>query len=153
VKKEKKKEMSEILREELKKIIALPFYVGTKYPVIWVAIARSRKPGANSSKEPEGWYRDFAKEVAFKYEASFRTVLDEEGNLVYDGFFWSADHLLPVEKGIRICVAAMQDFMAGVSAAGQIDLDQAINAARLSAALKTVAVSACAKRGDRGDNL
>jgi hypothetical protein len=153
VKKEKKKEISEILREELKKIIALPFYVGTKYPVIWVAIARSRKPGANLSKEPEGWYRDFAKIVAFKYEVSFRTVFDEEGNLVYDGFFWSADHLLPVEKGIRICVAAMKDFMTGLSAAGQIDLDQAINAARLSAALKTVAVSACAKRGDRGDNL
>jgi hypothetical protein len=155
VEENKKEEIRGILKEELKKIIASPFCIEIEYgtSVVSVAIARSRKPGANSSKEPEDWYRDFANGVAFKHEASFRTAIDEEGNLVYDGFFWSADHLMPVEKGIRICVAAMKDFMAGVSAAGQIDLDQAVNAARLSAALKAAAASVCAKRGDRGDNL
>lgn len=153
---DRKNEISETLREELKKIIASPFYIRTEYgtSAISVVIARSRKPGANSSKEPEGWYRDFANGVAFKYEASFRTAVEEDGNLVYDGFFWPADHLAPAEKGMRVCIAAIKDFMAGVSAAGQIDLDQAVNAARLSAALKAAVVSvANTRRGDRGDNL
>lgn len=148
-------EILENLRKKLEKLVASPFWVHIGYgtSVVFVAIARSRKLGANSSKQPEEWYCDFAKAIAKKYGASFDSTIEEEGNLVYDSFSWDIQKLGP-EKLIEVGVAAIKDFMAGVSAAGQINLEQAVNALKLSAALQAAAIpDSNAKRRDRGDNL
>jgi hypothetical protein len=57
-------------------------------------------------------------------------------------------------KDANHCIAAIKDFIAGIEAGGKIDVDEAINAARLSAALKA-GISSVKKteRGDRGDLL
>ena len=149
------REIASDLKEKLRGFIASPFWIDIEYgtSVVIIAVGRSRKAGANSDMEPENWYREFAKAVASKHRASFRTAVQEEGALVYDGFYWDIEKLAP-DKVIEICVAAIKDFMAGVSAVKRIDVDEAVAALKLNAALAAAVIPNIGiKRRDRGDNL
>lgn len=148
-------EIASDLKEKLRGFIASPFWIDIEHgtSVMSIAVGRSRKAGANSDMEPENWYWEFAKAVASKYGASFRTAIEDEGALVYDGFFWDIEELA-AEEVFKTCTAAIKDFMTGVSAVKRIDVDEAVTALKLNAALAAAVIpNIGAKRRDRGDNL
>jgi hypothetical protein len=115
---------------------------------IGIGLKKPRRYDTNQKRE--SWQKQFGEGVAIKYGVRFVCVIDECRGLVSATFSWDASEIHDADR----CVAAIKDFVAGIEAGKKIDVDEAINAARLSAALKA-AISSGKKteRGDRGDLL
>jgi hypothetical protein len=142
------------LEEALEKIIASDFWVSVdccKKGAVVVAIGRTRKPGSVLPDEPEAWYRELGERIAMRDKASFMAGIDNEGRLVYDGFAWDMD--FPADCDTSRYVVAIRDFMAGVGAGRAVDVDQAVNAARLKAAETAILPDNKPARGDRDNSL